>query len=176
MPLKQSCLWEELTPERPKAAALQGDLKVDVCVIGAGFTGLSTALHLLEQGKRVAIVEAHETGHGGSGRNVGLVNAGMWIAPDDVEAGLGEAVGSKLVAEMGNAPSLVFSLIDRYAIACQAKRNGTLHMAHNGSGAADLQSRCAQWQRRGAPVEIITGAACHAATGTKRIDAALLDR
>ncbi len=176
MPLQQACLWEQVTAQRPTAEALTGELKVDVCVIGAGFTGLSTALHLLEQGKRVAIVEAHETGHGGSGRNVGLVNAGMWIAPDDVEAGLGQAVGSKLVAEMGNAPSLVFSLIDKYAIDCQAQRQGTLHMAHNASGTADLQSRCAQWVRRGAPVEMITGAACHAATGTKRIDATLLDR
>lgn len=176
MPLQQACLWEQLTPQRPKAEALAGELKVDVCVIGAGFTGLSTALHLLEQGKRVCILEAHETGHGGSGRNVGLVNAGMWIAPDDVEAGLGQAVGSKLVKEMGNAPSVVFGLIDKYAIDCQLQRQGTLHMAHNAAGTADLESRCAQWERRGAPVEIIRGAACHAATGTKRIDAALLDR
>ncbi|WP_164707259.1 FAD-dependent oxidoreductase, partial [Pseudomonas viridiflava] len=71
MPLQQACLWEQVTTQRPTAEALTGELKVDVCVIGAGFTGLSAALHLLEQGKRVAIVEAHETGHGGSGRNVG---------------------------------------------------------------------------------------------------------
>ncbi|WP_137887047.1 FAD-binding oxidoreductase [Pseudomonas sp. 2FE] len=176
MPLRQECLWEQLTPERPTANALSGALKVDVCVIGAGITGLSAALHLLEQGKRVCVLEAHETGHGGSGRNVGLVNAGMWIAPDEVEAGLGQAVGSKLVTTMGAAPALVFALIDKYAIDCQARREGTLHMAHNARGLADLQSRCRQWQRRGAPVEMLTGAACHAATGTQRIAAALLDR
>ncbi len=176
MTLRQECLWEKLTPERPKANALSGELKVDVCVIGAGITGLSAALHLLEQGKSVCVLEAHETGHGGSGRNVGLVNAGMWIAPDEVESGLGQVVGSKLVATMGAAPGLVFSLIDNYAIDCQARREGTLHMAHNARGVADLQSRCEQWQRRGAPVEMLSGAACHAATGTKRITAALLDR
>ena len=176
MSLRQECLWEKLTPQRPDAPALRGELKVDVCVVGAGITGLSAALHLLEQGKRVCLLEAHETGHGGSGRNVGLVNAGMWIAPDEVEAKLGAAVGGKLLATMGAAPALVFSLIDKYAIDCQARREGTLHMAHNARGVADLQSRCAQWQRRGAPVEMLRDGACQAATGTRRIAAALLDR
>ncbi len=176
MSLRQECLWEKLTPQRPTAAALSGELRVDVCVIGAGITGLSAALHLLEQGKTVCVLEAHETGHGGSGRNVGLVNAGMWIAPDEVEAKLGAAVGGRLLAAMGAAPALVFGLIDKYAIDCQARREGTLHMAHNARGQADLQSRCEQWQRRGAPVELLSGAACQQATGTQRIAAALLDR
>lgn len=176
MSLRQECLWEKLTPQRPTAEALSAESKVDVCVIGAGITGLSAALHLLEQGKTVAVLEAHETGHGGSGRNVGLVNAGMWIAPDQVEAKLGAAVGGKLLATMGAAPELVFALIDKYAIDCQVRREGTLHMAHNARGQADLQSRCEQWQRRGAPVELLSGAACRQATGTERIAAALLDR
>lgn len=176
MTLRQECLWEQLTSTRPTAGALSGELKVDVCVIGAGITGLSAAVHLLEQGKSVCVLEAHETGHGGSGRNVGLVNAGMWIAPDEVEAKLGQAVGSKLVATMGAAPALVFSLIEKYAIDCQLRREGTLHMAHNSRGLADLQSRCEQWQRRGAPVEMLKGSTCREATGTQRIAAALLDR
>src|SRR4051812_30514781 len=87
MPLREECLWETLTPQRPEAPVLNGEVTVDVCVIGAGITGLSAAIHLLEQGKTVAVVEAHRTGQGGSGRNVGLVNAGLWIPPDDIEAG-----------------------------------------------------------------------------------------
>jgi glycine/D-amino acid oxidase-like deaminating enzyme len=176
MPLREECLWERLTPQRPEAQALQGELTVDVCVIGAGITGLSAAVHLLEKGKRVAVLEAHRTGHGGSGRNVGLVNAGMWIAPDDIEAGFGEAVGSQLNQMLGAAPALVFSLIDKYGIDCQVRRDGTLHMAHNAKGAADLRSREQQWKRRGAPVELLTGKACEEATGTREIMAALLDR
>ncbi len=174
--LRQECLWEALTPKRPRAAALAGEHKADVCVIGAGITGLSAALHLLERGKRVCILEAHEVGHGGSGRNVGLVNAGMWIAPDEIEAGLGLAVGQQLNQTLGAAPALVFSLVDRYAIDCQLRREGTLHMAHNAAGLANLRSRCEQWQRRGAPVELLTGQVCVRATGTERIAGALLDR
>lgn len=176
MPLRETCLWEHLTPSRPDRAALNGEVKVDVCVIGAGITGLSAAIHLLEQGKSVAVLEAHRTGHGGSGRNVGLVNAGMWIPPDEIEAGFGEAVGSQLNRMLGAAPSLVFSLIDKYNIDCQLRREGTLHMAHNARGEADLRSREEQWKRRGAPVELLTGQACEQATGTKKIAAALLDR
>lgn len=176
MSLREECLWEALTPERPKAEPLKGERQVDVCVIGAGITGLSAAIHLLEQGKSVCVVEAHETGHGGSGRNVGLVNAGLWIAPDDIEAGFGEKVGSQLVNMLGAAPALVFHLVDKYRIDCQLRCEGTLHMAHNANGVADLRSREAQWQRRGAPVELLTGAACVEATGTDKIAAALLDR
>jgi len=77
MPLQEQCLWETLTPQRPQAPGFKGELNADVCVIGAGITGLSAAIHLLEQGKSVCVLEAHRTGHGGSGRNVGLVNAGM---------------------------------------------------------------------------------------------------
>ena len=80
---------------------------MDVCVIGAGITGLSAAIHLLEQGKSVVVLEAHRTGHGGSGRNVGLVNAGLWIPPDEIEAGFGEAVGSQLNRMLGAAPAPV---------------------------------------------------------------------
>ncbi|MNZ27234.1 Gamma-glutamylputrescine oxidoreductase [compost metagenome] len=176
MSLRQECLWEHLTPERPQAPSLRGEHKADVCVIGAGFTGLSAALHLLEQGLSVCVVEAHATGHGGSGRNVGLVNAGMWIPPDEIEAGLGVDIGGRLNRMLGAAPALVFSLIDRYTIDCQARHEGTLHMAHNARGLADLRSRCAQWQRRAAPVELLTGAVCAEACGTERIAGALLDR
>lgn len=168
MALRETCLWEHLTPSRPDRAALKGELKVDVCVIGAGITGLSAAIHLLEQGKSVAVLEAHRTGHGGSGRNVGLVNAGLWIPPDDIEAGFGTEVGSQLNRMLGAAPSLVFSLIDKYSIDCQLRREGTLHMAHNARGEADLRSREEQWKRRGAPVELLTGQACEHATGTKK--------
>ena len=103
MPLREECLWETLTPQRPDNAALSGEVKVDVCVIGAGFTGLSAALHLLEKGKSVCVLEAHRAGHGGSGRNVGLVNAGMWIPPDEIEAGFGEAIDKDEAVWIGYA-------------------------------------------------------------------------
>ncbi len=174
--LREECLWQHVTPKPAETAVLGAALKADVCVIGAGITGLSAALHLLEQGVRVVVVEAHEVGHGGSGRNVGLVNAGTWIPPDEVEATLGEARGIRLNSVLGQAPAEVFALIARYGIDCQAHNQGTLHMAHNASGVADLQSRHDQWRRRGAAVELLRGSECAEYCGTDKIAAALLDR
>jgi glycine/D-amino acid oxidase-like deaminating enzyme len=176
MALIERCLWDQLLPECARKPALQGEAHADVCVIGAGISGLSTALHLLEGGQRVCLLEAQRIGHGGSGRNVGLVNAGTWIAPDDVEQRLGTALGARLNQALGAAPALVFGLIERYGIDCQLHRAGTLHMAHNARGAAELQSRHGQWRRRGAPVELLYGAECQALCGTSKIGTALLDQ
>lgn len=172
---RQGCLWEQLTPQRPVSPALTDERSADVCIIGGGFTGLSAALRLLEGGKSVCVVEAHQVGHGGSGRNVGLVNAGTWVAPDDVEATLGRAEATRLNTALGAAPALVFATIDKYGIECQDTRTGTLHMAHNARGVEDLRSRAEQWQRRGANVELLTGKACDDACGTDKVSAALLD-
>jgi len=137
MQLREECLWERLYPAVPDAP-LQGERDTEVCVIGGGYTGLSTGLHLVQAGRRVVVLEAHGVGHGGSGRNVGLVNAGMWIPPDEAVATLGPEVGERLLGVMGDAPSQVFALIERYGIDCQPRRAGTLHMAHSAKGLADL--------------------------------------
>ena len=79
-----------------------------VVIVGGGFTGFSAALHLAERGTRVVLLEGAEIGYGGSGRNVGLVNAGMWVMPDELPGVLGDLYGSRLLELLGNAPRLVF--------------------------------------------------------------------
>src|SRR6202165_2170162 len=66
-------LWAAVTPPGPDLPALAGNVEADVIVVGGGFTGLSTALHLREAGVDVAVVEAMEPGWGASGRNNGQV-------------------------------------------------------------------------------------------------------
>lgn len=90
-------LWAATAPQPPKTLPLQTSAKADVAIIGAGFTGLSAALHLAQQGVSVVVLEAMEIGHGGSGRNKGLVNAGMWVLPDDLPATLGAPHGERLL-------------------------------------------------------------------------------
>lgn len=174
--LPQRCIWDALTPNRPATKPLSGETTADVCIVGGGITGLSAALHLAERGRSVCVLEGRDVGHGGSGRNVGLVNAGMWIPPDDVEQTLGPAIGGRLNKALAEAPALVFALIERYGLDCQATRNGTLHIAPNRAGLADLTRRFEQWQRRGAPVELLTGASAQQAVGSARVHGALLDR
>ena len=61
-------LWERTAPAAPVTTPLAGPVATDVVVVGAGYTGLSTALHLAEAGVSVTVIEAEEIGHGGSGR------------------------------------------------------------------------------------------------------------
>ena len=62
------------SPERPE---LQGDHEIDVCIVGAGYSGLSTGLHLAEKGYKVAIIEGARVGWGASGRNGGQIVNGL---------------------------------------------------------------------------------------------------
>lgn len=174
--VKDQVLWSVLVDECPKFPTIHHDIQVDVCVIGAGFTGLSTAIHLAEKGYSVAILEAHHVGSGGSGRNVGLVNAGTWAQPDELNVFMGEKAGEKLTSILGEAPKLVFDTIDRFGINAQETRTGNLHMGHNREGEADVDIRYQQLSRRGADVEVLTGSKCHEYCGTTTINKALLDK
>ncbi|MBL0403884.1 FAD-binding oxidoreductase [Microvirga aerilata] len=168
-------LWERSAPPAVPTSSLAGDLTADVVVIGAGFTGLSAALHLAEAGASVAVLEGVAIGFGGSGRNVGLVNAGMWVMPDDLQGELGDVYGKRLLHALGEAPSLVFQLVEKHAIACESERNGTLHCAVGPKGLAELQERARQWQARGAPVHLLGAEETARKVGTKAYAGSLLD-
>jgi glycine/D-amino acid oxidase-like deaminating enzyme len=169
-------LWEATAPPAPVTRALDRDLEADVVIVGAGFTGCSAALHLAQRGARVVVLEQHEIGFGGSGRNVGLVNAGMWVMPDELPRALGEKHGERLLAQLGNAPSVVFGLIDQFSIECEATRSGTLHCAVGRSGLRQITERARQWQARGADVVLLDATETARLVGTVRYAGALLDR
>jgi glycine/D-amino acid oxidase-like deaminating enzyme len=168
-------LWEASAPPPPSTKPLTEDISVDVVVVGAGFTGLSAALHLAQGGASVAVLEAVEIGFGGSGRNVGLVNAGMWVTPAALPGELGDKYGARLLDKLGNGPSLVFDLVQRYSMDCQAVRNGTLHCAVGAAGLSDITERAKQWQALGAPVHLLDAKETARKTGTHAYSGALLD-
>jgi glycine/D-amino acid oxidase-like deaminating enzyme len=149
-------LWEITAPPAPPTSPLKGEVRADVAIIGCGYTGLSTALHLAEAGAKVVALEAVEIGFGGAGRNVGLVNAGMWLAPDEIVKLLGADYGERLLKLLGNGPSEVEALITKHGIDCEFLHNGTLHCAIGPSGLAKIGERCAQWGARGAPVKVLS--------------------
>lgn len=169
-------LYQDSAPHVAPTPPLEGAVRADVIVVGAGFTGLSTALHLAEKGVDVVVLDAESPGWGASGRNGGQVNPGLKHDPDIVEADFGEDLGRRMNALAGAAPSLVFDLVRRYDIACDARRNGTLRAAVGERHAALVRASARQLMRRDAPVEILEGRALASATGTRRYAAAMLDR
>ncbi|MEM7120280.1 MAG: FAD-binding oxidoreductase [Pseudomonadota bacterium] len=172
----ESSLWRHTVGSPSPVPSLSSDIAADVVVVGGGFTGCSAALHLADAGANVCVLEARTVGYGGSGRNVGLVNAGLWLPPDSVEEQLGKEIGSRLNNALAGAPAEVFALIERFGISCEATRHGTLHCAHSRRGLADLQRRHEQQRARQAPVDLLDADETASRTGTTRFHGALLDR
>lgn len=167
--------WHLTCEERFSAPQQMGSLSVDLVVIGGGYTGLSAALTAATRGASVAVVEAREIGFGGSGRNVGLANAGLWMPPEDINAVLGGAAGDKLSLLLAEAPDHVFGLIEQYHIECEPVRNGTLHCAHAPSGLKDLENRFRQLTAMGAPVQMLDRSEAMRRTGSDAVHGALFD-
>lgn len=169
-------LWEDTCAETVSAPPLAGDLTADLVIIGGGYTGCAAALEAAEQGASVVLLEARTIGHGGSGRNVGLANAGLWLPPDQVIAQMGQTAGERLNAALAVGPDRVFDLIARHDIQCEPVRNGTLHCAHAPAGMRNLKMRYDQQAARQAPVRLLEADDATIATGSKQFFGALWDK
>jgi len=177
-PLSQASthgLWAMTAPPAPDTVALSGNVRADVAIVGGGYTGLSTALHLAGRGIKAVVLEAGHVGFGGAGRNVGLVNAGMWVMPDELPNVLGPVHGDRLLTLLGNAPKAVFDIVAKYGIACELQQHGTLHCAVGAKGLDELKQRESQWQARGAPVRLLDAKEAAERIGSDAYAGALLD-
>ena len=153
----ENSLWSDGAITGPVIEPLTESLRADVLVVGGGYTGLSSALHLAEKSISVVLLEARSIGFGGSGRNAGLVNAGIWKTPHDVQKLMGVDAARRFNLALRDSPALVFDLVERFDMRCHAKRCGTVHIAHRASGMDYLRDRCLQLQELGAGVELIDG-------------------
>lgn len=142
-------LWAATAPAALPPSPLEGNVNADVVVIGAGYAGMSTALHLAERGTRVVVLEAHEPGWGGSGRNGGQVIPGLKYDPDELEAKFGRERGKHLVDFVGQSADVVFGLIEKHRMNVPHARKGWIQGAHTEAGLDIVKRRSAQWARRG---------------------------
>jgi glycine/D-amino acid oxidase-like deaminating enzyme len=159
-------LWHAVSRNYRERPALQGGLDVDLAIIGGGFSGLSTALHAAEKGLSVAVLEAEYIAWGATGRNAGLVVPNFAKRdPNDVIAELGPERGERLVDFAAGSADLVFGLIKRHNIECDALQNGWIQPAHSPAALEKTMSRAEQWAARGRPTVALDAKAVTTLTG-----------
>lgn len=93
-------------------APLEGERTADVCIVGAGYSGLSAALHLRQRGYDVVLLDAHRVGWGASGRNGGQVSSGQRVDQDALIKMVGKDDARKLWQISLDAKALVAQLIE----------------------------------------------------------------
>jgi len=170
-------LWHAVSRNRRDRPALQTGLDVDLAIVGAGFAGLSTALHAAEKGLSVAVLEAESIAWGATGRNAGFVVPNFAKRdPDDIVAEVGPKRGEMLVDFAAGSGDLVFGLIKQHGIACDALQNGWIQPAHTPAAVEKTRSRAAQWARRGRPVATLDRTAVTELTGIGGYSGGWMDR
>jgi sarcosine oxidase len=169
-------LWAATATPASSYPPLRGDVTTDCVIVGGGFTGLSTALHLAQRGIGAVLVEANEPGWGASGRNGGQVIPGLKLDPSELRAKYGEEQGRRLTTTVGATADLVFDLIGRYQIECDARRAGWIQGAPGPKGLAQVRRRAEEWSAEGADVAALEREEVEARTGCDAYAGAFLDR
>jgi gamma-glutamylputrescine oxidase len=127
---------------------LESDIEVDVCVVGAGFSGLSSALHLAELGYKVVVVESSRVGWGASGRNGGQIVNGFSRDLIEIEGRYG-ADAAKAIGEMAlTGGDIIRQRIEKYNIKCDLK-SGNVFAAFTPKQMKGLEAMCGNWQKHG---------------------------
>lgn len=174
-PVIANSLWTATANRMPDFAPLEGAHKADAVVIGGGFCGLSSALHLAEAGVNVTLLEAEQPGWGASGRNGGQINVGLKDAPSVIRKKFGTEHGDRMIELSGAAGDLVFDLIERYGIKCDAIRPGWLRAAHTKKTLTELHGLAHEWQGLGADVRPVDQDEMARLTGTDDYLGGLID-
>lgn len=168
-------LWSATAPSVVPTPALSESVKVDVAIVGAGYTGLSTALHLAERGVSVCVLEANEPGWGASGRNGGQVNPTLKYDPEQLVQMYGPERAEPLISTVSNSADLVFRLIEKHGIDCAPVRKGWMQVSYTEKGVAGLHARADQWARRGVPVQRLNATAVASRMGSDAFAGGWLD-
>ncbi len=122
-----------------KQVSLQEPIACDVCIVGGGFTGLSAALSLAEQGVDVVLIDAHRVGWGASGRNGGQLGSGQRVDQTELETKYG-LTSAKLLWDLAQqSKQHVHQLIQKHQIVCDYQA-GIIHADHKSGFTRETES------------------------------------
>ena len=165
--------WDRTAPAAPACETLDADIKADVAIVGAGLTGLRTAISLAEAGTNTVVIDAQQIGYGSSGRSGGQCNPIWRATPDDLRRKFGAAQGDLLIQTTLTAADDLFDDIRRYDVDCEAEQNGWIQAAHTGKAARGLEQLHNAWAAEGADITVLSKDDTHSAVGSDAYDFAL---
>ncbi|WP_369856477.1 NAD(P)/FAD-dependent oxidoreductase [Candidatus Thalassolituus haligoni] len=155
--------------------SLSSSISADVCVIGAGYTGLSTALHLAERGFSVVVLEASRIGFGASGRNGGQIVHSYSRDMDFIERHYGQKTANAMGKMAFEGGRIIRRLVDQYHIQCDLK-DGGIFAACNQKQLHELEAKKALWEQHGhQQLDMLDAHQVREYVGTERYEGALLD-
>ena len=128
--MEKLSLWRATANKENNRSPLVGDVTCDVVIIGAGYTGLSVAYHLQKQNTEAIILEKHQVGHGGSGRNGGEVLTGYLGSMESWAKKKGMEAAREMWQLSLDSIDLVESLVKEHNIDCDFTRNGSFFAAY----------------------------------------------
>ncbi|TQV73320.1 NAD(P)/FAD-dependent oxidoreductase [Denitrobaculum tricleocarpae] len=154
--VSETAVWKVTAPDRPAGSPLNEDLRCDVAVVGAGFTGLRAAIALAEAGSHVAVFDGGDVGYGASGRSGGQVNPMLPVArPEDLRAAVGDTYFERMAqVSLGSADEL-FVLVRKYKIDCDARQHGWLRADHSHAAREQARAGARAWNKFGAGFEFL---------------------
>ena len=165
--------WHRTAPPPPDCDTLQSETTADVVIVGAGLTGLRTAITLAEAGVDTAVLDAERIGFGASGRSGGQCNPIWRATPDDLRRKFGHEQAERLITTTLASADALFDDIKRYKIECGAEQNGWIQAAHTRKNADDLRQLQASWAQVGADIKVLSQSQTCAAVGSDAYDFAL---
>ena len=151
--------WSVVSKERIQPTDRASRDSYDLVVIGAGYCGLSVALHAANQGMSVLLLEAATVGSGASGRNGGAVVPTFpgALTADDIKLRIGNAKGEQYAAQVVAAPEYLFRLIEQHQIQCHPVQRGFIQPGHSEKSLARVKRVYQSWQQRGIDIQWLSG-------------------
>ncbi len=176
MTLEHTASWYAASGlPQPDRTPLHGLVDADACIVGAGYTGLNTAIALARRGWRVVVLEAARVGWGASGRNGGQIVHSYSRDLDVIESRYGREVSAPLAAMAFEGAQALRENVAEFGIDCHL-RDGGIFAAVNARQARHLERHKALWERHGHPgMRIVSGTEMAQHVGSSRYQALLLD-
>lgn len=163
-------LWFATATPAPATETLADRVSADVCIVGAGYTGLTTALELARTGVRVVLLEAQEAGFGGSGRNAGHCTPTFsYYSLDQLRSQLGEPWAERLIHRQTRANDRVGTMIRDYQIDCEWQQKGYVMGALRPGALPALQGKVDSYNAVGARTLLLSREEAVALTGSPRL-------